>query len=234
MEFKWPVVDEDDYRGCKVQIVQDEDSYGCNPRGDCNLTRFVFAPHRNYEMPNEIDFPFIDDGMDDDPEDGGKREDETAWAWFVRTLTEKYGTLAVYPVGMIDHSGTSYYLGGGAHACDPGGWDSGTIGVAIITQEGLDDCGTPPESWEEVARAEIEEYSAWANGEVYGWVAVDPDGETIESVWGYIMADSDATEQAEYMKSEARWAIDYYLNDRDERANAFAADSMTELLEVTG
>lgn len=215
------------HRGGKVTIEYDQDGSCSNPRDDCNLSRFVFSPHNHYVMPNEIDFPFGNDGMDDDPEDGGRRDDETPWQWFVRTLKEKYGALYVVAVGMIDHSGTSYYVGGGEHPMDPGGWDSGTCGVAIITQQGVDDCGTPPEMFAEVVASEVEAYSMWANGEVYGWVAWSPDGDVIDSCWGFVGLDN---EQEEYMAGEGKVSIDAWVDARDELANALAADAIAELV----
>lgn len=216
-----------EHRGGKVTIEYDQDGSYCNPRDNCNLSRFVFMPHRHYNMPNEIDFPFDNDGMDDDPEDGGKRDDETSWGWFVRKLKEEHGALIVVPVGMIDHSGVSYYVGGGAHWSDTAGWDSGTCGVAIVTQEGVDQCGTSPEDFAKVVAAEVEEYSDWANGNVYGWVAWSPDDDVLDSCWGYIGWHDD---QIKYMVDEGKASIDSFLDQRDEAANKIAADALAQLV----
>ena len=35
------------------------------------------------------------------------------------------------------------------------------------------------------AEAEIEEFQAWANGEVYGYIIKDLDGKTLDSCWGF-------------------------------------------------
>lgn len=212
------VIESEEYNGGRIEIVIDQDGYASNPREWCNLSALVFAPHHNYTMPNEVDFPFSQ--YDDDADDGGGRSGETFAEWCVRTLEEEYGALYVAPVSMTDHSGTTYYVGAPR---DP--WDSGQVGYAIVTPETVAECGTPPELFAEGVAAEIATYGAWANGEVYGWVALDDDGETIESCWGYVGDDN-----FPHMISEARAEIDAWADERDETANAIAADAMRELV----
>lgn len=97
----------------------------------------------------------------------------------------------VVPVGMIDHSGVSYYLGGGPHWSDSAGWDSGTCGFMVLlpakVKEHMGEDFAVTEEWaREAAEAEVKEYSSWASGDVYGVVVTDLNGDTIESVWGMI------------------------------------------------
>jgi hypothetical protein len=123
----------------------------------------------------------------------------------------KENMAVVLPLGLIDHSGISMYVGGGAHAADPGGWDSGTVGIIyatiedVIREYGAD---TPEnrEKAEEVLRVEVEEYDRFIMGDWYGWrieaevpVAKCCDGctcpttttvETIESCSGYLGEES--------------------------------------------
>lgn len=63
-------------------------------------------------------------------------------------------------------------------------------------------------------RAELEELNNWAQGNVAGWIAEDPDGETIESVWGYY-PDEYPTEW-DHPISEARNAIDHWHKEQHE------------------
>jgi len=65
-------------------------------------------------------------------------------------------------------------------------------------------------------RAELSELDNWVNGNVAGWIAEDPDGETIESVWGYYP--DEYPNEWVYPISEARRAIDYWAKEQHELA----------------
>lgn len=65
-------------------------------------------------------------------------------------------------------------------------------------------------------RAELEELDNWVNGNVAGWIAEDPDGETIESVWGYYP--DEWPKEWDYPISEARAAIDHWAEEQHELA----------------
>lgn len=204
------------YRGGRVDIDYDE-APGVNPRDDeSNLSRLVLAPSSRYVMPNEIGFRFGDwDCVD---------TDETFDAWCERTLREEYGALYVVSVYRFEHSGVAYNVGGFA---DP--WDSGQVGYAIVTAESAAEIGTRPEDFAEVVAAEVVRYGEWCNGEVYGWIAYDPDGNEIESCFGYI-----GDEEHAYMFSEGKHAIDWFLLQREEMCERIAADAMTALVAHIG
>lgn len=109
-------------------------------------------------------------------------------AMLAEMIEYTYKPLHMRAVGMIDHSGVSYYLGGGASIFDPGGWDSGTCGFILYLQEHKDAWGTPDDAdIDAQMAAEIQEYSDWANGEVYGVRIFDPNGdETDAECWGLV------------------------------------------------
>ena len=107
----------------------------------------------------------------------------------IEYLKVKYDARVVLPVGMLDHSGVSYYIGGGAARSDPGGWDSGTCGFILDTPKGREECGTPDYLIEEALTGEIQEYSAWAQGDCRGFVIEDQNGDEVESCWGFIGSD---------------------------------------------
>jgi hypothetical protein len=52
-----------------------------------------------------------------------------------------------------------------------------------VTSEALADF--PPDSAESVLATELAEYAAWCEGEVFGYVVSSPDGENLDSCWGY-------------------------------------------------
>lgn len=87
--------------------------------------------------------------------------------------------LAIYPIVKHEHGNVVYRLGT-AH-----GFDYSNNGFYIVTDKTAKLLGTPRESFEKVITQELEEYTKWANGEVYGFVLYDDNGEVDESCWGY-------------------------------------------------
>ena len=193
-------------------LVLDFDPEPHNPREftDGNMLWLGFE-HRRYKIGDETFDPTCPhcggqaywvngEGDDEDcPHCGGAGEAMTL-AKAIEFTRHRYDAVAVWQVGMIDHSGLSFYLGGGAHWCDPGGWDSGTCGLLVLSRERLREWGhevpegepTPDQlaTYTEWARGEISEYDAWSTGDMYGivdWV-FDADGEATDDTtcWGYI------------------------------------------------
>lgn len=111
-----------------------------------------------------------------------------------RTLDRGYIWL---PVWAFEHSGV--YLRAAANnpfTAIYGGWDTGLFGIVAVSRETVRrEYGCKhitPEIKKKVLgalKAEIEEYSNYLNGEVYGYVLTDSDGEEIDSCWGYYGSD---------------------------------------------
>lgn len=182
------LVEKCEKNGYTVEIHYDEDGSYSNPRDNTNLGLFLGRPHRSYNIGDErLDLDDLPEGTD-----------------VIAHLKEKYGARVVLPVGMLDHSGVSYYVGGGAHWCDPGGWDSGLCGFIFDTTETRKLCGGDDDSYytvdliTEVLTGEIGEYGKWANGEVYGVIVKDRNGDEVESSWGLVGFDY-AKHEAESM-----------------------------------
>lgn len=107
----------------------------------------------------------------------------------------------ILPLGLIDHSGISMYVGGGAHPHDPGGWDSGTVGVIYMTRDTLNtDFGGDVEKGTEALELEVKTYDQYLRGDVYGFVVEkrvpccetchhEPDDELVDSCWGFFDPD---------------------------------------------
>lgn len=107
-------------------------------------------------------------------------------------------------VYMYEHSGIALSVGGG-FSCP---WDSGQLGFAIIRPE--DRTGIWDGSDEKVyeyMRAFIEEtYGAYLNGEIYGWITKDENGDEIDACWGYY-----GYKEFDRMKAEAKDSINAHL-----------------------
>ncbi len=79
-----------------------------------------------------------------------------------------------FPLFLYDHGNVSYSIN--SFACP---WDSGRIGSIFLKRS---EFPNP----EKAAQSICEEYTSWANGEIYGYVVEGPDGEERDSWWGFI------------------------------------------------
>ena len=95
----------------------------------------------------------------------------------------------VLPVYMIDHSGIALSL---KDFGDP--WDSGQVGIyhmspSQLIEEYGEDTPEIRERATSAIKAEIEEYSEYVNGNCWGFVIEDENGNTVDSCWGFIGSD---------------------------------------------
>ena len=81
-------------------------------------------------------------------------------------------------------------------------WDSGQSGIIYVEKERVrEEYGKKTiskklkEKVEGVLRSEVETFSMYLSGDVWGYVITDPDGEELEACWGFYGLD-DCKEQA--------------------------------------
>lgn len=172
-----------------------------DPRKMCENLGTFYGEHRRYSSPDKMDAESIPHQIARDL--GRTRVTSTCWPW-------NNSELIGLPVWLYDHSGTCYRAAEkNPFACP---WDSGLFGVVYVTKEkaraefGRLTAGTVAKV-KECLQQEVRTYSAWANGESYGWEVVDSDGNQIDSCWGYIGdiegAKRDAMESATYAATVA-------------------------------
>lgn len=159
------------YKGYGIEIEQDE----CpeSPREWDNLGVLMLA-HKRYDLPCEVSVPF--DGFE-------------SWREAEEWIVNEYHPVWIAPVYGYDHSSFTVALHPhGQHY----NFDGGRVGFVMVRQEDIDKMGTsnnPNESLNDVlARMitnELNDYNAYLNGNVVGFRVLDPDGEQIDSCWGY-------------------------------------------------
>lgn len=93
--------------------------------------------------------------------------------------------LVIHPISMYEHSGISVWIG--SPTCP---WDSGRIGFIYQTKKDtIEQCGATEDNWKEVAwermEAEMKTYDTYLRGDVYGFEIENPDGDILDSCWGY-------------------------------------------------
>lgn len=172
--------------GLTVKIYQDADGYTCNPRDNFRGATMVLD-HNRYDLPKEIGFDGGDFDYDKDAIEAHIRAeyDAVAFAW----------------VRGYDHGSLHLSLSDGYPFSDP--WDSGTAGFMFVTREKQAECGTPDDLLGELMAGELAEYDQWANGEVYGFVIEDAEGNTLDSCWGFVGEMNPYSEEG-YVLTEAR------------------------------
>lgn len=165
--------------GCTIEIHADHYAADRNPRDYDNVGALVTYSRRARDL-DELDVP--------------SRSEFDSWEEFDAAVEAAYPGCIALPVYRYEHGGVAYST---VSFNDP--WDSGRVGIIVATRDRIAElCGAdfPADKVREALRSEIEEYSKWANGEVYGYVVRDGvDGRELDSCWGII--------GMEWAKSEA-------------------------------
>lgn len=193
---------EDEKSGLACKIYYDDSSY--NPRRDMyNLCKLV-APERDRYIESECDL-----GLDwcDCEHDEEILDSKNVYMW--------------RPIYRYEHGGVAHSMGS---FNDP--WDSGQVGYIIALREdvekewGKDKVDTP--EVEELVlsnmRGEIQLFSDYCDGQVYGFRVVDPDECTINECWGFFGADG-LREIEDEFEAACR---DYLLEQEEERLKEHA------------
>lgn len=118
------------------------------------------------------------------------------------------------PVAMIDHSGIHLWVGSKPHFTDSAGWDSGQVGFIYATKESIEKIGTPRRLVKEVLEQEVETWDQYVSGDVYGVVVTDPEGNELESCWGFYGFD--------YAKGEMKGMLDAVVAGEAEEGRKIA------------
>jgi hypothetical protein len=194
-----------EHAGFTIELHQDTDPE--SPRGWCNATEMV-CWHGRYDLgdrqPNSTERDALERG---------------GLPLLERYLRLVEGVVAFRPLGLIDHSGISMYVGGGAHWSDSAGWDSGTVGFAYVTKDRADELGVPDP--EKAIEVEVQTYDNYLTGRVAGYLLRDNE-DTFGGCWGFYP--DDEGDGLEYLRAEARSEAEY---ERDQRAAAANQDIPT-------
>lgn len=160
------------------------DDHPTSPRDNDNLCQLWLA-HRRYSLAREIDLGVR-----------GRAEDHfSSWAEVKAAVEEAIGSPAlILPVYMIDHGQVALST---RDFRDP--WDSGQVGFAALSHAKImeeyawgdgDKTPKPTQDIIDQARrcieAEVREYGQYLNGECFGYVVKDPQGEERDACWGFV------------------------------------------------
>lgn len=125
-----------------------------------------------------------------DPETA--REDAESKGWFV------------FPLYKYEHGRVAYNIS--AYSCP---WDSGQVGFIFLDPEGFGDKNITEARAAAICKSFAESVAGWCNGDYWGFVVKDADGETLDSCWGFDDSDycmKEGVEAAEYEIEKRRKA----------------------------
>jgi len=160
----------------KPRLVIKYDTDAESPRHEDNIG-FFFTNEKRYNSPDGIDHVLYNIMMETqfcagDTETHIKRIKKEAQEAGIH-ITD------IYPVYRHEH-GNVLYLRGKAK-----GFDDSNCGFYIVTTETIEGETYTQESIEKAIDAELKTYTQWMNGDVYGFILHDEDGEHQDSCWGF-------------------------------------------------
>jgi len=204
------------YKGYGIEIHQD-----CSPDSPRNWDNvgILCTSHRQYDLENETKINFSDFSS------WGEIRDELV-------KTHKAIPALIFPLFMLDHSTQHIRFNRDFSDCgDYGRWDSGQIGYIYTTRERLiASLGYPPNfrltnarimDIQNILEQEIQTWDDYGNGLVYGFIIRNPEGQDVDSCWGYI-GDWEAD-----CLADAKSSVDSHLKNR---VNAHVAKLKTLIL----
>ena len=137
------------------------------------------------------------------PECGSDPEGVAQWA------KDNEAEWDAFPLFLYDHSSVTYKPS--RTDANPFGcpWDSGRVGYVFVKKSEV------PDTFH-TAEVMAEEYTRWCNGDCWGYIIEDEDGEQLDSCWGFI--------GEEYAVECMREAAEGYVDDaRDRHETELAA-----------
>ena len=186
------VIETIEYKGHVISVSPDDNP--SDPRENDNLGTMICF-HRRYNLGDKHKFS-------DSQE-------------FLEWLKENKNDIAIcLPIFMYEHSEVSLSTSNKKYPFNDR-WDAGQVGIVYVTKETLKKeypIDQPQEKTIEIATnvlvAEVEEYSRYLNGDIYGYQISATEGSPklcTDSCWGF--------DDMNYMIDEAKAAIDYAIED---------------------
>lgn len=141
-----------------IRIVQDTDPV--NPRKDYYNPATMVCWHPRYDLGDDHHFNDVDDLAE--------------WA--------KDKDLFTLPLYLYDHGGIT--MSTGAFQCP---WDSGQVGYIYISREDAkrEYGDVSNDRIYDLLRGEVDTYDQYLRGDVWGYEILAPDGECVDSCWGF-------------------------------------------------
>jgi hypothetical protein len=153
----------------RLKVVQD--SSADSPRNWDNLGTMVCF-HNRYDLGDKHNY---------------SSDDYLGWEEMKKAIIKEENTAVILPLYLYDHSGIS--ISTSPFSCR---WDSGQIGFIFVSKEkALEEFGGKiitaklKERIEKILEGEVETYTQYVEGDVYGFQIVDEEDNHIDSCYGF-------------------------------------------------
>jgi hypothetical protein len=157
----------------RLKVVQD--SSADSPRNWDNLGTMICF-HNRYDLGDKHNY---------------NADDYSGWEEMKQAIIKEENPAVILPLYMYDHSGIS--ISTKPFSCR---WDSGQIGFVLVSKkQALEEYGGVRVSSkkkvkiESIIEAEVQTYTQYVEGEVYGFQIVDEDGDIVDSCYGFYGTD---------------------------------------------
>jgi len=216
-------VKSEEYRGYTINICPDE--YPQDPRDWDNLGIIAYK-HSNYKLGEEeisdpVDWLAGMLGFEDTYYFAEKHGQEQPYCDDIKSILEEM-FLTKYvaaPLYIYEHGGIRIKIGD-FHNCGlsqgHARFDSGQFGYIYTTLEQLNKLGHDWKRWSAKRRKqamewlsnEVETLDQYVSGDVYGFEILNPEGESVDSCWGYF-----GYENIDELIDECKSTVDYEIKD---------------------
>jgi len=201
-------MDNIEYKGYTINIKQDENTE--SPREWDNLGKMLCF-HNRYTLGDESLKEYY--SYKKDCKIKNLTDECNGWDEVEEVLKKEFQAVVVMPLWLYDHSGLSMKTcRHGQHSS----WDCGQVGFIYATRKDiLKEYGVKKitkkiiEKVENILMSEVETYSQYLNGEVYGYNIEDKEGNFLDSCYRFFGWDF----KENGLLSEARIAIDYDIRE---------------------
>lgn len=221
-------VETKDLNGYTIKIMSDDNPD--SPRNWDNLGLMVCF-HNRYDLGDSHDF--TDGGEYAWTLDRWGNEDckiIDSWDTLADAIEHENGKGMLLPLRLYDHSGISMSTSANYPFNCP--WDSGQVGWIFISDKKIrSEFGCKRISKQRRAQIqqylinEVETYNDYLTGSVYGYEVITPDGESLDSCWGFYGYDHDKSGLMEYVTS----AIEHH-----EQTPAYIHSGLHNQLQAAG
>lgn len=185
-------IHEENYKGHNIEIIIDDNLDNCREWDNLG-TMLCF--HRRYTLGDKHNI---------------RHEDFNGWDEVAEYLKKELNAVIVLPLYLYDHSRLAMKVGSFVGHAVYAEWDSGQVGFIYVSREKLlKEYNAKKlskrilERAESVLRSEVETYNDYLQGNVYGYIVEDEEGNEIDSCWGFY---GDYEENA---LKEAKSIVDY-------------------------
>lgn len=170
----------------RLRVLQD--SSADSPRDWDNLGTMVCF-HRRYDLGDKHNY---------------SSDDYNSWEEMKKAIQKEENPAVILPLYMYDHSGIS--ISTSPFSCR---WDSGQIGFILVSKKkALEEFGGKivtaklKERIEKILELEVETYTQYVEGDVYGFQIVDEDDNIIDSCYGFYGSDHKESGMLDYIDHE--------------------------------